>query len=91
MRTVDVQLDSGSIEGSYLLSALRSDNRFQNTDQFHKWFESRRRAYRFSVKKIPFKELDSWRFGVKIQNILFDSTDYDRGIIGKWFALAKFL
>ena len=59
-----------SKEAGFLLSALTEENRFQDTDAFISWFQSRGRLSSFSVEQIPFDALDQWSFDETSQNIV---------------------
>jgi oxidase EvaA len=61
--------NNGSRENSFLRSALTEENRFQSTRDFMSWFRARARAHRFSVRQIPFGQLDQWYFDQDTQNL----------------------
>lgn len=46
----------------FLASALASDGQFIRTGEIFDWLESRRRIHQFSIRQIPWSELDSWYF-----------------------------
>lgn len=53
----------------FLASALASEGRFVRTAEIPEWLESRRRVHRFSIRQIPFHNLDNWHFDPATGNL----------------------
>lgn len=53
---------SPSQPGSFLRSLFEREGRFCPNAQFREWFERRRAAGRFEVRRIPFAGMDQWLF-----------------------------
>ncbi|TSC72464.1 MAG: NDP-hexose 2,3-dehydratase [Parcubacteria group bacterium Gr01-1014_38] len=52
----------GKTRDGFLGSELTLDNRFQTLADFLRWFESRKKAHPFVVRRVPLNTLDQWRF-----------------------------
>jgi len=52
------------------------ENRFKNTESILLWLESKRKTSSLSVKTIPFKMLDQWRFDEETHNLFHESGKY---------------
>lgn len=63
----------------FLKSAHHKGNDFQSFDDFKTWFDSKNEPDKFSVKEIPFKELDKWAFD--------EENTYLRHESGKFFSI----
>jgi oxidase EvaA len=63
----------------FLASALASDGRFIRTGEIFSWLESRRRVHQFSIRQIPWSELDSWSFDSETGNL--------RHVTGRFFTV----
>jgi len=60
-------------EIGFLNSELTLDNQFQSMADFLNWFESRKKANKFVVEKIPLSKMDKWFFDHKTKNIMHES------------------
>jgi oxidase EvaA len=67
-----------SKEQSFLQSALVAESAsFDNAD-FHDWFQARAKASAFSVRRIPFDEMEQWHFESEAQNLVHASGKFFR-------------
>lgn len=57
----------------FLASALASDGQFIRTSDILSWLESRRTVHQFSIRQIPWGDLDSWSFDPETGNLGHDS------------------
>lgn len=57
----------------FALSARTPDSPVTPNAAFHRWFAAQRRAKRYDVRRIPFAELDGWRFADGTGNLVHDS------------------
>jgi len=63
---------------SFFFSSQTKDNRFQELEDFFKWFEIRK-GNLFSINKIPFNKLDQWHFTEHNSSLVHNS--------GKFFSI----
>jgi len=65
MKTID--------KSSFFVSSLNLKNEMQDFQSFEKWFKGKCKPEEFSVKKIPFSEMDKWGFDKDFNKITHNS------------------
>jgi len=70
---------NNSKELEFLISALSEQNPFMDVSRFSEWFDARRKAHRFYIEEIPFRQLESWSFEPSTGNL--------RHASGKFFSI----
>ena len=66
-------MDQHTIEKSFLKSALTDEGEFFSEEAFLGWFRRKSQSTLFSVKQIPFSELDNWFFDSPDGNLAHQS------------------
>lgn len=60
---------SRSFSRGFLASALASEGHFLRTENIPAWLDSRRSVHQFSIRQIPFADLDRWHFDAATGNL----------------------
>jgi len=63
-------------ENLFLQSALAIDSAVTPTATFAAWLEERRRAHRFKIEAIPFRNLEKWGFDAASGNLYHESGQF---------------
>jgi len=70
--------ERGSVAASFIRSALAAEGRFLTIDDLRAKFEEKKTQSRYSIERIPFRELDHWRFEPGSGNLVHDSGKFFR-------------